>query len=513
MHYQNPVIRGFHPDPSICRVGKDYYLVTSSFEYFPALPIFHSTDLVNWEQVGNALTEDRQLDLSHSRESGGIWAPTIRYSDGMFYITVAMETSQVNQVNQFHNFIIHAKDIRGPWSDPVFVQAGGIDPSMLFENGKMYYCTNDSRGETRETVKAGVVDPMTGEILEPFRAVWHGEGGGWTEAPHLYHIGDWYYVFCAEGGTLFGHHEVCGRSRNIYGPYENCPHNPILTNRNDTKKRTSSTGHGDLVCDPDGNWWMVHLGRRPGITSDLTQLGRETFLTPVAWKDGWPVIADSRAHIEEDGPLTVQQRPWPARKDDFSDPAWPLWWQFDRNPDLSHFSRGNGRLTIRPFGHKPEEMRTEGLICTSQPDFDFRLETDLNFDPAREGEEAGVMAFLTHDFYAFFGLQRQDGKLRLFLERKMDDLDLFPLCEETDQTKVRLVMEGAKDFYRFGLQNADGSVQWKTQMSSRFLSDTVVGRCFTGTMVGLYAESREVPGTAAVFTNFILGHGADSPSA
>ena len=112
MHYQNPVIRGFHPDPSICRVGKDYYLVTSSFEYFPALPIFHSTDLVNWEQVGNALSEDRQLDLSHSRESGGIWAPTIRYSDGMFYITVAMETSQVNQVNQFHNFIIHAKDIR-----------------------------------------------------------------------------------------------------------------------------------------------------------------------------------------------------------------------------------------------------------------------------------------------------------------------------------------------------------------------------------------------------------------
>lgn len=500
MNYQNPVIRGFHPDPSICRVGDDFYLVTSSFEYFPAIPVFHSRDLANWEQIGNCISFENTLDLTGATESGGVWAPTIRYWEGTFYVTAAMEQLQKNH---FSNFIVHTKDIYGTWSDPVWVDIGGIDPSLFFEDGKAYYCTNDSRGEIRESVKLGVVDPVTGETLEAFRTIWHGEGGGWMEAPHIYHIGEWYYILCAEGGTSFGHHEVAGRARNIWGPYEACPHNPILTNRNDTSKQASCCGHADLVDDPLGNWWMVHLGHRTGKIA-LSALGRETFLTPVAWQDGWPVIRDGRARILEEGPLTAKQLPWRGKEDDFTAPDWPCWWYFVRNPRLSHYIRKDGSLTVIPFGYKPQEKDIQGFVCTKQPDLGFRMEAGLSFFPEKEGEAAGLLALITHEFYYFFGMQRAGGRMELFLERRAEDIDIIVWREEITEPQVRLVMEGTKDAYTFLTVQADGTENRKCCASARFLSNGIVGRGFTGTMIGLYAESPEPEGTPAVFSAFRL---------
>lgn len=496
--YQNPVLGGFHPDPSICRVGEDFYLAASSFEYFPGLPVYHSRDLVNWEQIGNAAGFQNAVDLSAVKESGGIWAPTIRYDNGTFFITAAMET---DKPDQFGNFIIHAENPRGPWSAPVWVPVGGIDPSILFEDGKAYYCTNDRTGMPCETIKLGVVNPFTGEILEPFRPIWHGMGGGWLEAPHVYHIGEWYYCMCAEGGTSFGHHIVIGRSKNIWGPYEDCPHHPLLTNSNDTTKQVSCCGHGDLTEDAEGNWWMVLLGQRSGVLA-MSPMGRETYLVPVFWKDGWPVVREGRVHAAEQGPLRNAQCPWKSFEDDFSEEKWPLFWQFVRNPELKKYKRGQGSLVIYPSNAAPMKKNSGSLVCVRQPDLQFEMAVELEYEPLTERDSAGVMLYLAHNFRYCFGIRMNHGEKELFVLRIADDLVSVDYCRKTTDKKVRLTVKGAKETYTFLCRDEAGIMTDEKTVSARFLSTEVAGRCFTGTMIGLYASSEMEQGAKAVFSSF-----------
>ena len=193
MKYQNPIIRGFHPDPSICRVGSDYYLVTSTFEYFPGIALFHSRDLVNWKQIVNCITRPGQLDYAKFKDSGGVWAPTIRCYKGRFYVTAA--------IDGMGNMIMHTDDINGEWSAPVWTDFGGIDPSICFDGDEAYYCTNDFTNG-HEAIVLAKIDPDTGVRKEERREIWNGTGGGWLESPHVYHIGDYYYILAAEGGML-----------------------------------------------------------------------------------------------------------------------------------------------------------------------------------------------------------------------------------------------------------------------------------------------------------------------
>ena len=208
MKYTNPVISGFNPDPSICKVGGDYYLATSTFEYFPGLAIYHSTDLVNWEHISNAITRQSQLHYEKATASGGMWAPTIRHNNGRFYITATFM--------DYGNFIITTDDIYGEWSDPVQIEMDGIDPTILFDGDKMYYCTNDFGSRMKnygtEGVSVAEMKPDTFEIIGDIKRVWEGAGGGWLEGPHIYHIGEWYYILAAEGGTGVRHMEVAARS-------------------------------------------------------------------------------------------------------------------------------------------------------------------------------------------------------------------------------------------------------------------------------------------------------------
>lgn len=502
--YNNPIIRGFNPDPSICREGDDYYLAVSSFEYFPGLPIYHSRDLVNWEQIANAVNFGSSLTLDGANESGGIWAPTIRYHDGMYFITAAMET---HRINSFGNFIIHAEKPEGPWSDPVWVPIGGIDPSIMFEGGKAWYCTNDSSGMYRETIKLGAVDPFTGEVVEKFRAIWHGEGGGWTEAPHVYHIGEWYYCMCAEGGTGPGHNIVIARSKDIYGPYESCPYNPILTNRNDTDKQASCCGHGDLFSDSCGNWWMVLLGHRSAVLN-LSSLGRETYLVPVKWENGWPVIRDGRVHAVEEGPLAEEQRPWEGFYDDFSDEKWKLGWQFIRCPEPENYRRGDKRLVITPSNAAPSSNDGGSFVCIKQPDLEFELTVELAYAPRAEGESAGVMLYLTHLFRYVFGIRRKNGRRELFLQRFLDDVTVDDYVRElaaNEETEpLKLCVRGTKESFAFSAVDKNGKADDPKAVSARFLSNGIVGRGFTGTMVGLFAYSPEEHGTEAAFAEFAV---------
>ncbi|RSM56553.1 glycoside hydrolase family 43 protein [Actinoplanes sp. ATCC 53533] len=284
-----PVIPGFHPDPSICRAGDDYYLATSSFEYFPGVPVFHSHDLVHWTQIGNALTRASQLAPGAEAGSRGIYAPTLRHHDGPFWLITT------NVSHDRGHLIVTADDPHGPWSDPVFLDgAAGIDPDIAWDEAGQCYVTWHSGNPAR--IVQAAADPEKGVLLEAPRTVWAGTGLAWPEAPHLYRRDGWWYLMIAEGGTERGHCVAVARSRSITGPFESAPHNPVFSHRS-TGHPVQNTGHADLVERPDGEWAAVYLGTRPrGTTPGFHVNGRETFLAGVDWVDGWPAFDES--HFE-----------------------------------------------------------------------------------------------------------------------------------------------------------------------------------------------------------------------
>lgn len=282
MIYHDPIIPGFYPDPSICRVKNKYYLVTSSFNYFPGVPLFESEDLVNWQQIGHVLTRKSQLELKGASTSGGIYAPTIRYHEGRFYMVTT-------NVDYGGNFYVWTDDIHGEWSDPIYVEQGGIDPSLYFENGHAYFMSNGEDDAGVSGITQCEIDIETGQKLTPSKSLWQGAGGRYLEGPHLYKINGYYYLLASEGGTEYGHMLVYARSQEITGPYQNFEQNPVLTNRNLGGYQIQGCGHGDLVSDPNGNWWLVHLGFRQldrWLQHHIT--GREVYLVPVTFdQNGW----------------------------------------------------------------------------------------------------------------------------------------------------------------------------------------------------------------------------------
>jgi xylan 1,4-beta-xylosidase len=284
---QRPVLSGFHPDPSICRVGDAYYLATSSFEYAPGVPIFRSTDLRSWELIGHALDRPSQLDVSKAGPSGGIFAPTLRHHDGRFWMITTNWSDDGGQL------LVHADDAAGRWSEPVRIPAAiGIDPDLAWDDDGT--CLMTWTGPPEDGVPAGIrqapVDPFTGELLGEIRWLWGGTGGKFPEGPHLYRIGDRWYLLIAEGGTERGHAVTIARGPSPSGPFEGNPSNPVLTHRG-TDEPVQNTGHADLVQRPDGSWAMVYHGvRARGSSPEWHVLGRETFADEVVWDDGWPVL-------------------------------------------------------------------------------------------------------------------------------------------------------------------------------------------------------------------------------
>jgi xylan 1,4-beta-xylosidase len=280
-----PIIAGMHPDPSIVRVGPDYYVACSSFEYFPGVPIWHSTDLHSWRLVGNALNRPEQLPLDGVADSQGVYAPTLRHHDGVFWLITTV-------VGVPGHCIVTAADPAGPWSDPVLVALNGIDPDLAWDDAGTCYLTwaDNHSGNDVLGIKQVRVDPRTGAVLSDPRSLWSGTGLQFPEAPHLYHIDQWWYLLIAEGGTSAGHAISISRSRSPEGPFEGCPHNPILSHRS-LDHPVQNTGHGDLLRTTSGGWAMVLLGvRTQGGFPSFHLLGRETFLADVSWLDGWPTV-------------------------------------------------------------------------------------------------------------------------------------------------------------------------------------------------------------------------------
>lgn len=298
--YSNPILAGFYPDPSICRVDDDYYIVNSSFSYFPGLPVFHSKDLVSWKQIGNAMDRPEQLPLIGAGVSRGLFAPTIRYYKGLYYIVCTL-------IDRGGNFVITAKNPAGPWSNPTYLHdVSGIDPSIFFDEktDKAYIVYNsDPPGknplwEGHRSIRMLEFDYNNMKTIGQEKLLVNGgvdtaKHPVWIEGPHIYNINGWYYLMCAEGGTSYNHSEVIFRSKSLDGPFVPWKENPILTQRHldpNRKDPVTTTGHADLVQTQNGTWYAVFLGCRP-YEGNYFNIGRETFMCPVTWtNDGWPVI-------------------------------------------------------------------------------------------------------------------------------------------------------------------------------------------------------------------------------
>ncbi|MDR1918784.1 MAG: glycoside hydrolase family 43 protein [Tannerellaceae bacterium] len=494
--YRNPVLRGFNPDPSVCRVGEDFYLVTSSFEYFPGLPIYHSRDLINWKQIGHCLTRDSQLPLHKAPASGGLYAPSLRYHDGLFYVICT-------NVSGGGNFYCTATDPAGPWSEPVWVKIASIDPDIFWdEDGKTYFVTQGDEG-----IRVTEIDVKTGKVLAPERLVWGGIGGRFPEAPHIYRKDGYYYLLLGEGGTEYMHSATIGRSRNIYGPYESCPLNPILThaNRIGQGNPIQGVGHADLVQAGDGSWWMVSLGFR--VTQAFAYyhiLGRETFLAPVDWPTGgWPQVnGNGTVSLHMEVP-TLPLHPFekePVRTD-FNEDKLGFEWQYLRNPTRENYSlsdrKGHLRITTSPF--RLDEAEAVSFVGRRQTEHVFTASTLLDFQPSGENDEAGITLIQNNTHHYDLLLKKTGKQMRVALRVRVGSLSYTAAEQAVTGSRIRLKIEGTPLQYTFYF--AEPNKQQYTalaQLDTRYLSTEVAGG-FTGLMIGLYASSNGKPSQAKAY--------------
>jgi alpha-N-arabinofuranosidase len=452
--YANPVVRGNAPDPSVIRVGTDYFLATSSFEYLPGIVIRRSTDLVSWRIVGAAVTRPAQYRRDGRPGTVMLFAPTLRHHDGTFYVACT------NMADGQGNFVVRARDPAGEWSDAVWLDREAFDPSLFFdEDGTCYYTRRtldlSAPGGDLGPVVQAVLDPRTGE-MGPLRPITPGPWGFESndiEGPHLYRIGGWYYLFAAEGGTWIGHMQTVARSRSPWGPFEPAPHNPIITHRHRVLHPIQSLGHADLVEDPRGRWWALALGTRH--RREHHNLGRETFLLPVEWRDGWPHVgADGGTELEvalpHSGPETGGVRAGPERS------LLTEGWHTLSQPPPGLALDGTG-LHV-PFGAELADgsaLDPPGAVLRFQTE-EAQVLAAIAPSPVG-GQEVGVGAYSDGRHHYLMLLRIGAGGREVVLRRVVDDLETEAVRPWPGEGPVRMEVRAAPDGYRFAV--ADGEAR------------------------------------------------------
>ncbi len=497
--YRNPVLPGFYPDPSVCRVGDDYYMVNSTFNYFPAVPVHHSRDLIHWEQIGHCITRPTQTRLQNIGVWNGIYAPTIRYHEGTFYMVTT-------NVSGGGNFYVTTKDPAGEWSDPIYVREGGIDPDLFFDDdGKTYLLSAQGAGE----IHLAEIDLKTGRLLSRSEIIWRGTGGRCAEGPHMYKKDGWYYLMIAEGGTEYGHSETIARSRSLRGPFEACPSNPILSHApaRGYQNPIQGTGHADLIQAHDGSWWMVCLGFRVlGGFHHIT--GRETMLAPVKWdENGWPVVNGNGAISLEMKVPTLPQVPVAKKlvRTDFDTPKLGLEWNYNCAPRTENYSltEREGWLRLRPSKVTINESDSPTWLGRRQQHIDFSAKTKLDASGLKDGDEAGLTVFMSKDSHYDLAVRKRDGKLSLVLKYKLSRLEHTEKEIPLKSSVVYLLVGGTKDAYTFSYYTEDYKVYGPPlgTIDTTFLSSETAGG-FTGVYLALYAQTAGEPGGHADFDWF-----------
>lgn len=506
--YFNPILAGFYPDPSVCRVGDTYYLVNSSFTFFPGVPIFESKDLVNWKQLGYVLDRESQVPVHGQQVSGGIYAPDIKYNPAnkTFY----MITTNVGS----GNFFVKTKDPRKGWSEPIYLpKIDGIDPSFCFDGDKAYIVHNapvvgKAEYEGQRAIRIMRFDTRGDSIIGDPAEILHGGTHVearpiWIEGPHIYHIGKYYYLMCAEGGTGDWHSEVILRApakADIMKPeaWEECPNNPILTQRTglDPKRAdiVTSTGHADMVQAKDGSWYAVFLGCR-AYDGPYYNTGRDTYLLPVTWRDGWPeILAKGKAVptvVDKPGLQPVENLMTGnfTYTDRFDGDRLDSRWMCLRNPKTEFARVGNGGLTITPLPVDISQKESPSAVFCRQQHTDFSAETVLDYTPGSSKDLAGIVLLQNETYNFVFGKTVRDGKTVVVLTRAEKESAVIGSAEVDAQKPLRLKIVGHGRYYDFLFAVSDGA--WQTMARGVDAANLSTSRSggFIGTCIGLYATS------------------------
>jgi len=502
---QNPILKGFYPDPSICRVGEDYYLVNSTFSYFPGLPVFHSKDLAHWEQIGNAMDRTTQLNLDGLGISRGLFAPAIRYNNGTFYITCTL-------IDNGNNFVITTTNLSKGWSDPIWLpEVEGIDPSLFFDDTNRAYIIYNSDPPNKlsvydghRSIKIVEFDVATNKVISSPEIIINGgadisQKPVWIEGPHIFKKDGFYYLIAAEGGTDVNHSEVVFRSKNVLGPYESYAQNPILTQRNldpNRKDPVTSTGHADFVEDTNGNWFAVFLGCRP-YEAGYYNTGRETFMAAVSWEKGWPKINLEGEVVKKE--YTLKTTPSTAIKsnrdvfvDEFNGTSLNYQWMFLRTPHEKWYSLDSkkGALTIKT---RPETVSGTGnpsFIGFRQQHLVGEVSTEMEFSTKKENEKSGLIAFQNESHFYYFCQSVKNNKNVVELYKSngeaIDEIK-SAIIDSNVKLFLKIVANGPVYSFEYSFDNK----KWITladQVDAKFLS-TQVGGGFVGSFYAMYTTS------------------------
>ncbi|HRI23915.1 MAG TPA: glycoside hydrolase family 43 protein [Ferruginibacter sp.] len=530
--YTNPVLAGFYPDPSICRAGDDYYLVNSSFAYFPGLPIFHSKDLVNWKQVGHAMNRPEQLPLQGAGVSRGLFAPAISYHNGIFYIVCTL-------IDKLGNFVITAKDPKGPWSNPVALpQVNGIDPSLFFDdNGKSYIVFNSippnniSLHDGHRTIRMFEFDAANLRVAGEEKLLVNGgtdmaKKPVWIEGPHIFKKDGWYYLICAEGGTGYNHSEVVFRSKSLDEPFVSYERNPILTQRHlDAARKypVTTTGHADFVKTKEGNWYAVFLGCRP-YEGEHYNIGRETFMLPVHWENGWPHILEENEEVKYAYPVPMPaitkklNNPFGGNaffSDEFNESTLNDRFVFLRTPVEPWYSLTEkiGWLSLKLRKETCGEKVNPSFIAFRQQNHRCTASTSVQFDAKAENEKAGMVIFQneTHYYYLCKSISRDKPVVQLYQSSKDSSMTLLASRNVEGNTKelgLRIEARNSEYHFYFSPDGKNWTSLIKEGVDAKFLSTKTAGG-FVGSVFALYASCLGKGSDNKVYFNYFHYRGDD----
>ncbi|MGX7198540.1 glycoside hydrolase family 43 protein [Enterococcus nangangensis] len=496
---KNPILAGFAPDPSVCRVGEDYYLVTSTFSYFPGVPIYHSQNLVDWTQIGNVLERPSQLDLTGANHSSGIFAPTIRYREGTFYLITT-------NVTHGGNFIVTATDPRGPWSDPYFLPtAAGIDPSLFFdEDGKCYYVGTRPRSagiryDGDYEIWLQELDLTTMQLSGVSTPIWKGalRKNIWPEGPHLYKRNGFYYLLIAEGGTGLQHAISVARSTKIDGWYEGNPNNPIFTHRNlGQDYPIQNVGHGDLIEKADGTWALTCLASR--FYEGYNNLGRETFLATVIWEADWPVVNPGVGKIMAEDAVLIADI-----EIDFKQGIPPVALRL-RNPEEANYQVTTTGLQVNLTPITFADLASPSYLGLRQNSMHYCLQVEQEFTPENKYEEAGLMIIQSNQFAMRFVVKKVEHQVVVQVIQTLKGQDEILVTQKLPQPDVTLAIQQDKQDLSFWVEISGQRQLLIDHVSAYFLSTQVAGG-FVGSTLGVYASSNgKVTKNKALFKRLSL---------
>lgn len=521
---RNPILPGFNPDPSIVRVGDDYYIATSTFEWYPGVQIHHSKDLANWELVSRPLTRASQLDMRGDPDSCGVWAPCLTYADGLFWLIYTDVKRKDGSFKDAHNYLVTAPAIDGPWSDPVYMNSSGFDPSLFHdEDGRKWFVNMLWDHRSRPLLFAGIAlqeyDHQQQKLVGPVRNIYQGTELKLVEGPHLYRRGGWYYLLTAEGGTGYEHACTFARSRSIEGPYETHPEKYVVTAKDSPLNPLQRAGHGDIVDTPDGRTYIVHLTGRPTTQKRRCVLGRETAIQEAEWRDdGWLYLKHGTnvPALEVDVPGTRDDTAyWAEQRYSFDGRLHPDF-QWLRTPETDRiFEVGNGRLRL--FGRESiGSWFEQALVARRVTHFSFDAETSLDFAPVDERQFAGLTHYYgRYNFHHLTVTAHSDGRRELLLMsspatfpdgRLTYPADPVPLPQD-GPIRLKLEVRGPALQYFYATGTGGNWQPVGPVLDASLISDECGGHAehgsFTGGFVGMACSDLNGTARQADFSGFL----------